>query len=211
MRYLVENKIILDSAEITYIFVPKRIKNIYFRFKDDGKLYISGPSRIQKNIEKLLLQNKESILKLYQKNTLKKEKPITYLGRELSLIITNAKPALYDDVIYAESKDAALNYLYKQSLPYFEKRVDVLKQEFDNLPNFRVRTRLMKTKWGVCNISSMTVTLNVTLITKREDLIDYVIIHELSHFKHMNHSAAFWDEVGKHYPDYKRARKELNA
>ena len=88
---------------------------------------------------------------------------------------------------------------------------NVLKQEFDNLPNFRVRTRLMKTKWGVCNISSMTVTLNVTLITKREDLIDYVIIHELSHFKHMNHSAAFWDEVGRHYPDYKRARKELNA
>ena len=69
----------------------------------------------------------------------------------------------------------------------------------------------MKTKWGVCNISSMTVTLNVTLITKREDLIDYVIIHELSHFKYMNHSAAFWDEVGRHYPDYKRARKELNA
>ena len=75
-----ENKIILDSAEITYIFVPKRIKNIYFRFKDDGKLYISGPSRTQKNIEKLLLQNKESILKLYQKNALKKDKTITYLG-----------------------------------------------------------------------------------------------------------------------------------
>lgn len=206
-----ENKIILDDNVITYIFVPKRIKNIYFRFKDDGKLYISGPSRTQKNIEKLLLQNKESILKLYQKNALKKDKPITYLGRELSLIITNAKPALFEDVIYAESSEEALNYLYKQSLAYFEKRVEVLKQEFDNLPNFRVRARLMKTKWGVCNISSMTVTLNVTLITKREDLIDYVIIHELSHFKHMNHSAAFWDEVGRHYPDYKRARKELNA
>ena len=68
MRYLVENKIILDSAEITYIFVPKRIKNIYFRFKDDGKLYVSGPSRIQKNIERLLLQNKGNILKLYEKD-----------------------------------------------------------------------------------------------------------------------------------------------
>ena len=211
MRYLVENKIILDDNVITYIIVPKRIKNIYFRFKEDGKLYISGPSRTQKNIEKLLLQNKESILKLYQKNALKKDKPITYLGHELNLIITNTKPALYGDVIYAESSEEALNYLYKQSLAYFEKRVEVLKQEFDNLPNFRVRARLMKTKWGVCNISSMTVTLNVTLITKREDLIDYVIIHELSHFKHMNHSAAFWDEVGRHYPDYKRARKELNA
>lgn len=51
----------------------------------------------------------------------KKDKPITYLGKELDLIITNAKSALYDNVIYAESKDAALNYLYKQSLPYLKR------------------------------------------------------------------------------------------
>ena len=172
MRYLVENKIVLDDNVITYIFVPKRIKNIYFRFKDDGKLYVSGPSRIQKNIERLLLQNKGNILKLYEnisqnKFNYKEHRKNAYILfgilltsiclmfiilyglYELDLIITNAKPALYDDVIYAESKDAALNYLYKQSLPYFEKRVDVLKQEFDNLPNFRVRARLMKTKWSM--------------------------------------------------------------
>mgnify|MGYP000820480108 FL=1 len=99
MRYLVENKIVLDDNVITYIIVPKRIKNIYFRFKEDGKLYVSGPSRIQKNIERLLLQNKGNILKLYEKIMTKKDKPITYLGKELDLIITNAKPALYDDVI----------------------------------------------------------------------------------------------------------------
>ena len=77
MRYLVENKIILDDNVITYVIVPKRIKNIYFRFKEDGKLYVSGPSRIQKNIERLLLQNKGNILKLYEKimtnQNLKKE------------------------------------------------------------------------------------------------------------------------------------------
>ena len=205
-----ENKIILDDEEITYVFVPKKIKNIYFRFKDDGILYVSGSSRVMKNIQKLLIENKDSILKLYEKNKAKVDKPITYLGKEINLIITNSKPALYEDVIYAASKEDALNYLYKLSLPYFEKRVDFLKNDFDNLPDFKVRARLMKTKWGVCNIRSMTVTLNVTLITKREDLIDYVIIHELSHFKHMNHSASFWSEVEKHYPDYKRARKELN-
>ena len=209
MRFSVENKIILEGTEITYLFVPKKIKNIYFRFKDDGILYVSGTPRIEKNIQKLLFQNKESILKLYKKNLSKMNKPITYLGKEINLIITNAKPALYDDVIYAESKDEALNYLYKLSLPYFEERVNVLKQDFDNLPKFRVRARLMKTKWGVCNTGSMTITLNETLITKNGHLIDYVIIHELSHFKYMNHSAAFWNEVAKHYPNYKMARKEL--
>ena len=210
MKSLVENKIIISGSEITYVYVAKRNKNIYFRFKEDGILYISGPKSAEKNIEKLINQNQESILKLKQKIESKKDKPLTYLGNPINLIITDTKPALYDDVIYAKSKEDALNYLYKKSLSYFEKRVNVLKQDFNNLPNFKVKSRLMKTKWGVCNTGSMTVTLNQTLITKKPDLIDYVIVHELSHFKHMNHSAAFWEEVAKHYPNYKNARKELN-
>ena len=68
----------------------------------------------------------------------------------------------------------------------------------------------MKSKWGVCNIKSMTVTLNTELITKDVHLIDYVIVHELCHFKHMNHSTFFWQEVSKYYPYYKEARRELN-
>ena len=81
---------------------------------------------------------------------------------------------------------------------------------FDDLPKFTLRVRKMKTRWGVCNKSSMTVTLNTELITKDVNLIDYVIVHELCHFKHMDHSPAFWNEVYKYYPYYKQARKELN-
>ena len=54
------------------------------------------------------------------------------------------------------------------------------------------------------------ITLNTELIKKDVHLIDYVIVHELSHFKHMDHSPAFWNEVAQHYPYYKEARKELN-
>jgi predicted metal-dependent hydrolase len=89
--------------------------------------------------------------------------------------------------------------------------MDIYTPEFDNLPKFRLRIRKMKTRWGVCNRSSMTVTLNSLLIHKRVDLIDYVICHELSHFEHMDHSPAFWKEVSRHYKDYKKARKELNS
>ena len=48
------------------------------------------------------------------------------------------------------------------------------------------------------------------LIHYKPELIDYVIVHELSHFKFMDHSSNFWNEVSKHYPNYKKARKELN-
>ena len=54
------------------------------------------------------------------------------------------------------------------------------------------------------------VTLNSELLKKDIRLIDYVVVHELSHFKEANHSDKFWHEVSLRYPNYKEARKELN-
>ena len=59
------------------------------------------------------------------------------------------------------------------------------------------------------NTSSKTITLNTELIHYRYECIDYVIVHELSHFYHKDHSVRFWNEVSKHYPNYKAIRKEL--
>lgn len=80
---------------------------------------------------------------------------------------------------------------------------------FEDLPEFTLRIRKMKTRWGVCNFTKKIITLNSELITKDISLIDYVIIHELCHFKHQNHSPLFWQEVEKYYPYYKKARKML--
>ena len=52
--------------------------------------------------------------------------------------------------------------------------------------------------------------LNSELLKKDVRLIDYVVVHELSHFKEANHSDKFWHEVSLRYPNYKEARKELN-
>ena len=71
---------------------------------------------------------------------------------------------------------------------------------FNNLPNFKLKVRNMKTRWGVCNKSSMSITLNTTLIHKDVTLIDYVIIHELCHLVEMNHSKRFWNLVNSFMP-----------
>ena len=65
----------------------------------------------------------------------------------------------------------------------------------------------MKTRWGVRNIKSMTITLNTMLIHHSIEAIDYVICHELSHFIEMNHSSNFWKVVGENYPNYKKIRR----
>ena len=67
----------------------------------------------------------------------------------------------------------------------------------------------MTSRWGVCNIRNHNVTLNIELSKYDMDCLDYVIVHELSHFIHHNHSKSFWNLVEKYYPNYKISRKKL--
>jgi len=67
----------------------------------------------------------------------------------------------------------------------------------------------MTTRWGVNNTRLKKVTLNSELIYKDPKYLDYVIVHELSHFIHPNHGKGFWKLVEENEPNYKRLRKEL--
>ena len=67
----------------------------------------------------------------------------------------------------------------------------------------------MKTRWGVCNKRDNSVTLNSKLMEFDLEKLDYVIIHELAHFIHFNHSKDFWNLVSKYEPNYKKIRKEM--
>ena len=75
------------------------------------------------------------------------------------------------------------------------------------VPNLKIRK--MTSRWGVCNIKNYNVTLNYQLSKYNIRCLDYVIVHELSHFVYPNHSRNFWNLVGKYYPNYKECRKEL--
>lgn len=64
------------------------------------------------------------------------------------------------------------------------------------------------TRWGSCS-SNRTISLNIGLMKVPEPLRDYVILHELAHLNHMDHSKAFWAEVGEHDKNYKLHEKRL--
>lgn len=67
-----------------------------------------------------------------------------------------------------------------------------------------------RTRWGSCN-SLGDISLSWRLMLVGAELRDYVVIHELAHRRHLNHSARFWAEVGKWCPDYDAKRAALRA
>ncbi len=73
-----------------------------------------------------------------------------------------------------------------------------------------VHLRLAGTVWGSCSPSN-SIMLNSKLLFMEEKFMDYVIVHELAHTKHRNHSKAFWKLVSVAMPDYKGIRKDLRT
>lgn len=101
-----------------------------------------------------------------------------------------------------------LRLFYKrEGVKYLSHRVQHLAASTGLQPS-SVRFREQSTRWGSCS-SKAAINLNWRLIVFRPQLIDYVIIHELCHIQHMNHSQKFWSLVEKFEPNYEVLIKEL--
>jgi predicted metal-dependent hydrolase len=76
--------------------------------------------------------------------------------------------------------------------------------------NAKLLFKWMKSKWGVCDVTHKQITLSLQLASHGKDVIDYVIVHELAHLAHPNHSLHFWDHVSQYIPNWKQLRNTIN-
>ena len=81
--------------------------------------------------------------------------------------------------------------------------------EITGLRPKRVQTRLQSTRWGSCSTTG-TLSLNAALLLRSADELRYVVIHELCHLEHMNHSKRYWQLVKRFEPDYRQYERGLD-
>jgi predicted metal-dependent hydrolase len=146
---------------------------------------------------------------------------VRYLGNEIKiaqrydLFITKHKISFKDGILHISSPESSgdekkiiyeawLKHLGKKYIPA---RTDQLARKYGF--NFsKIIIKGQKTRWGSCSIRK-NLSFNYKLMQYRQDVIDYVIIHELCHLREMNHSKRFWALVSGICPDYKSLKKEL--
>ena len=110
-----------------------------------------------------------------------------------------------------ESQDYIRNIIEKilriEAKSYLPKRVDELAKKH-NFTYQKLAIKNTKTRWGSCSFKN-NINLSLHLMRLREELIDYVIIHELVHTKVKNHSREFWTTLDIHCPKSKSLDREL--
>ena len=204
----------LDGEIYNVEVVFKNNKNTYIKVKDDLTIYVTTNFLTPKReIKRLLDREKDFLRKVLNKVKRRSEKDAEFyfLGSKYDIIKVPFKNIEIDESkIYVKDEKTLEKWLKKQMQNIFEERLNFCYNLFEeNIPKPKLKIRKMKTRWGVCNKRDLSVTLNAKLIRYDTFIIDYVVIHELSHLVHFDHSKAFWNTVGKYMPDYKKATKIL--
>lgn len=198
------------------IIVEKKAKNknTYIRVKDDLKIYVTtNLFATNQYLKRLLEENYTSIVKMIEreKRKLENNSDFRYLGEVYDIVYTEYCDFSLGVGKVFLSKEFDIDKWYKkQAKIIFKEHLDAIYAHFSKkIPYPDLKIRKMTTRWGVCNTKSKTVTLNLGLIKRDVKYLDYVLVHELSHLIHANHSECFWDLVYENCPDYKILRREM--
>ena len=175
--------------ELPYTVTCTDRQSFSISITEEGQLVVRAPLHVTKQeLHKLLLKKQHWIITRY----LQRQESLS--RQPVSNLTDNQREALTRRYI-----DAAREY-FPRRVAYY--------QPLTGGHYTRITIRDQKTRWGSCS-SKGTLSFNWRLMLAPPAILDYVVVHELCHLTHMDHSKAFWQAVGSVYPDYAAARKWL--
>ncbi len=214
------------SADVVDEVVRSRRKTLALIIHPNGRVVVRAPLRTsQKIIDAFVFSKRDWIDKTRLKQLEKgkrypvreftQEELFWYLGKQYPLrLVGKQRPALQfkfgfflDQASVSQAKKRFEDWYRDQARLYFTERVNY----FASLHQFefkKIKITSARTRWGSCS-GRGTISFTWRLIMAPPEIIDYVVIHELVHTVHHNHSRDFWDAVGKLMPDYVVRRKWL--
>lgn len=211
-------------SPLEYTLIRSSRKTLALNIDREGRLIVRAPYRLSvERIEQFIAEKADWIEKHTAAVSLRTEQKNERLNvppTELPLFgrlcpVVNEKPYGYTDGVFYLPEGMALESL----VPYLHKlytriakealipRVQTLSEQ-TGLMITAVKINSAKTRWGSCS-AAKSVNLSHRLIAADPKLIDYVIIHELCHTVHMDHSHDFYRLVENFLPDYKEREKGL--
>lgn len=208
-------KITYNNRDYEVVILKKKgTKNTYIRVKNDLCIYVSTNFLTPNySIKKLIETNYKRICEMidFQEKKVKNNLGFFYLGKQYVVIYCdNSDIEFRDGKVYLPHDFDIDKWYKKQAKKLFLERLNINYEKFSRkIPYPDLRIRKMTTRWGVCNTRSHTITLNLELIKRDICYLDYVIVHEMSHLIHGDHSSAFWKVVEENMPDYKKYRDEM--
>lgn len=229
-----KNKISLGEREIEYELIRKSVKNLNLRIRSDCSVCVSANNSIEAEQINDFLRAKKGViiaaLERYGEIAKYSEanheylagESFRYLGRDLRLKILEGKKSVTTDGVYlylslsnknnVREKERLIDKWFdaecRRLFPALIEKAHIIFQKYDvALPKLILRD--METRWGSCQTKRSTITLNKRLIETPLECIEYVIVHELTHFLQPNHSREFYDLLNVFMPDWKARKSTL--
>ena len=207
--------------------INKQLKHTYLSFDDEGNLIIKSPQVSQRYIETLLIKKSAWIQKSKKKILQKKGKtshfselyfqgqcyPLTLQEHDKKRVKLLFEEDRFD--LYYQAYDEALFQKHIDTF-YKAKAKEVIPDLVDNwaktmdLSYTKLSFRKTKRQWGSCS-GKNALSFNSMCMKLPEDVLQYIIVHELAHIKHKHHQKSFWDCVESYMPSYKIQVKALKA
>ena len=226
--------IFLGGRSLSYECVRKKVKNVNIRICPNGSISVSAPSAVPfYRIDEILRAREGFILRAVDQSLAReREKRASYaceegasvplLGREYTVHITDRGTSRIagDELILVlkktedpeKRKKALKRFAEKELRAYAMETFAKVHPLFEGAaPMPELKLRVMRARWGSCRPKTAVITLNTRLAFYPTAYIDYVIMHEFTHFLHANHSSAFWNALSERMPDWVERKKALNG